>query len=44
VDATCSSPGGERFADRTIVAYRLGAARARVLRAAVGDFYDLAAI
>jgi hypothetical protein len=36
--------GGERFTERAIVAYRLGAARARVLHAAVGDFYGLAAL
>ena len=36
--------GGERFDERTITAYRLGAARARVLRVAVGDFYDIAAL
>jgi hypothetical protein len=36
--------GGARFGARTITAYRLGAARARVLRVAVGDFYDIAAL
>ena len=36
--------GGERFGARTIIAYRLGAARARVLNVAVGDFYDIAAL
>jgi hypothetical protein len=36
--------GGERFGERTIVAFRLGATRARELRAAVGDFYDIAAL
>jgi len=36
--------GGERFGARTITAYRLGAARARVLHVAVGDFYDIAAL
>jgi hypothetical protein len=36
--------GGERFESRTIAAYRLGAARARVLDVAAGDFYDVAAL
>jgi hypothetical protein len=35
--------GGERFRDRTIVAYRIGAPRARRLNVRVGDFYDAAA-
>ena len=34
--------GGERFRDRTIVAYRVGEAMARRLRVRVGDFYDAA--
>jgi hypothetical protein len=36
--------GGERFGARTIVAYSVGAARARALRVDVGDFYDIAAL
>jgi hypothetical protein len=36
--------GGERFEKRTLVAYRLGSSRARVLDVAVGDFYDIAAL
>ena len=36
--------GGERFRARTIAAYRLGVAPARVLRVAVGDFYDIPAL
>jgi hypothetical protein len=35
--------GGERFKQRTIVAYRLGDPAARSLRVEVGDFYDMAA-
>ncbi len=35
--------GGERFGERTIVAYSPGAARARELDVAVGDFYGMAA-
>ncbi len=36
--------GGGRRGERTITAYRLGAARARALHVAVGDFYDIAAL
>jgi hypothetical protein len=36
--------GGERFGERTMTAYRLGAARARALHVNVGDFYDMAAL
>jgi hypothetical protein len=36
--------GGERFRKRTIAAYRVGAARARVLDVDVGDFYGMAAL
>jgi hypothetical protein len=35
--------GGERGADRSIVAYRVGEPRARALRVSVGDFFDAAA-
>lgn len=35
--------GGERFAGRTIVSYRLDETRARVLDVTVGDFYDVTA-
>jgi hypothetical protein len=36
--------GGDRFAHRVIVGYRLGTRRAQVLDVDVGDFYDMAAI
>jgi hypothetical protein len=36
--------GGERLGARTMTAYRLGAARARVSHVAVGAFYDIAAL
>jgi hypothetical protein len=36
--------GGQRFEERTILAYRMGDARAHVLPVEVGDFYGAAAI
>ena len=36
--------GGERFARRVIVGYRVGTPRAQAIDVRVGDFYDLAAI
>jgi hypothetical protein len=36
--------GGDRFAHRAVVGYRVGTRRAHVLAVDVGDFYDMAAI